>query len=207
MAMGKYICFLDADDWIEPPYLEKTLAILETDESIGACYSWVHCFGDRNDVVMTEDLDPFSLRLGTTAPSQSVIRKQAWRTVSEANGSGFLTKYNGYFEDWVFWIDMVQCGYRGIVIKEALINYRVHKDSLSATYKPGFDNMLKVLHEDRKRFFQDRRYMRELHRRLNRSIRVENSLVNLSAREIPANSQGLDYSSESVAQHEESAAS
>jgi len=183
LAAGKYLCYLDADDFIEPTYLEKTLAILENDESLGSCYSWVRCFGDCDSIWETRDLEPFWLKKGTTASSHSVIRKAAWERVKELNGSGFLSKYNGYFEDWVFWIDMVQCGYRGQVLKEPLIRYRVHKNSLGAMHKPGFDEMVKVLHEDRKRFFHDRRYVRELEKKLNRRIYIENNCINLSCTE------------------------
>lgn len=184
MAAGKYICYVDADDLIEPTYLEMTLYLLESDEGLGSCYSWVQCFGDADSVWKTQDLDPFFLRQYTTAPSHSVIRKEAWERVKEQNGSGFLTKYNGYFEDWVFWIDMVQCGYRGKVIPEPLIRYRVHKDSLGATHKPEFDSMLKVLHRDKNEFFNDQSYRRKLQKKLNRRIYVTNNSINLSTREI-----------------------
>jgi glycosyltransferase involved in cell wall biosynthesis len=179
MAAGKYICYLDADDFIKPTYLEKTLSVIESDESLGSCYSWVQCFGDVDSVWETEDLDPFFLRQYTTASSHSVIRKEAWERVKEQNGSGFLSKYDGYFEDWVFWIDMVQCGYRGQVIKEPLIRYRVHKGSLGATHKAGFDDMLKILHKDRKDFFYDRSYARELMKKLSKRIYITNNRVNL----------------------------
>ena len=115
MAAGKYVCFLDADDLMAPTYLEKTLHLLESDESLGSCYSWVQCFGDSSSVWKTEDLDPYFLKKRNTASSHSVIRKEAWEKVRDANGAGFLSKYNGYFEDWVFWIDMLECGYRGVV--------------------------------------------------------------------------------------------
>ncbi len=179
MATGKYICYLDADDLIEPTYLEKTLSLLESDESLGSCYSWVQCFGDADSVWETEDFDPFFLKQYTASSSHSVIRKTAWEKVRELNGSGFLTKYDGYLEDWVFWIDMVQYGYRGQVIPEPLIRYRVHKNSLGATHKSGFDNMLKTLHEDRKQFFYDRSYTRDLAKKLNRRIYVTNNRANL----------------------------
>ena len=179
-AAGKYICFLDADDLIEPTYLEKTLSFLESDESLGSCYSWVRCFGDRDSIWRTSDLDPFFLRRGTTASSHSVIRKEAWEKVKAANGAGFLSKYNGYFEDWVFWIDMVQCGYRGHAIEEPLIRYRIHRSSLGATHKPGFDTMLRLLHEDRGSFFRDRSYRRRLEKTLRRRIYIENAWINLA---------------------------
>jgi glycosyltransferase involved in cell wall biosynthesis len=181
IARGKYICFLDADDLIESTYLDKTLHILESDESVGSCYSWVRCFGESDSIWKTEDLDPFFLKKRNTSSSHGVIRREAWERVKERNGSGFVSEYNGYFEDWVFWIEMVQCGYRGVVIREPLIRYRVHNKSLGATHKPGFDRMLQALHEDKKEFFQDRSISKELEEYLNRRIVIENSLINLSS--------------------------
>jgi glycosyltransferase involved in cell wall biosynthesis len=181
IAAGKYICFLDADDLIEPTYLEKTLHILESDESVGSCYSWVRCFGDYEAIWKTEDLDPFFLKKRNTSSSHSVIRKEAWERVKESNGSGFLSEYNGYFEDWVFWIEMVQCGYRGVAIREPLIRYRVHDKSLGATHKPGFDKMLEVLHENKRDFFRNRTVSKQLEKYLSRRILMENSLINLSS--------------------------
>jgi glycosyltransferase involved in cell wall biosynthesis len=183
LARGKYLCFLDADDLLEPTYLEKTLTLLERDESLGCCYTWVQCFGQMNSVWETRDLDLFFLRQHTTAPSHSVIRKEAWERVKELNGAGFMSKYDGYFEDWVFWIDMVQCGYRGQVIEEPLIRYRVHEASLGARHRQGLHDMLKILREDRRDFFQDRKYRRRLERNLNKRIYIENSRVNLWSRE------------------------
>jgi O-antigen biosynthesis protein len=179
MALGKYICFLDADDQIEPTYLEKTLRLLESDESLGSCYSWVQCFGDSTAIWKTEDLDPFFLKKRNTASSHCVIRKESWEKVKATNGAGFLSKYNGYFEDWVFWIDMLQAGYRGVVIKEPLIRYRIHKNSLGATHKPNFAEMLRTLQEDRKEFFFDPSTARRLDGYLNERIFMENSLINL----------------------------
>ena len=179
VADGKYICYLDADDALESTYLEKTVSTLEMDESLGSCYSWARCFGELDSVWETQDLDPFYLRQYSTAPSHSVIRKEAWEKVKRMNGSGFLTKYNGYFEDWVFWIDMVQCGFRGKVIPEPLIRYRVHKGSLGARHRAGFSDMLKVLHNDRREFFHSRAYRRRISRMINKRIYIENPRINL----------------------------
>lgn len=178
LAVGKYLCYLDADDFFEPTYLEKTLSVLECDENLGSCYSWVQCFGDSDNIWKTENLDPFFLKQYTQASSHSVIRKEAWEKVKEQNGSGFLSKYDGYFEDWVFWIDMVQCGYRGQVIKEPLIRYRIHKASLGATHKKGYANMLEVLREDRKKFFCDHSYTSQLSKMLNRRVYITNNRIN-----------------------------
>ena len=81
LATGKYICYLDADDSIEPTYLEKALSVLESDESLGSCFSWVQCFAERQSIWETADLDPFYLRQFTTAPSHSVIRRADRKSV------------------------------------------------------------------------------------------------------------------------------
>lgn len=180
VARGKYICYLDADDTLEPEYLERMLVELEQDETLGSCFSWVRCFGDDDSIWKTRSLDPYYLHECTTAPSHSVIRRTAWERVKALNGSGFLTKYNGYFEDWVFWIDMVECGYRGQVVPEALIRYRIHPNSLGATHRAGFARMLDTLHADRRDFFGKAAYRRQLGRRLNRRIQVENPEITLA---------------------------
>jgi hypothetical protein len=109
--------------------------------------------------------------------------------VRQNNGAGYLKKYDGYFEDWVFWIDLVRSGYRGQVIEEPLIRYRFHNQSLSTNFnsrtsfrrKPGYDQMLEVLKEDRRPFFYDRTYLRELDRTLNRRTYIKNARVNLAS--------------------------
>jgi hypothetical protein len=89
------------------------------------------------------------------------------------NGAGFLGKYNGYFEDWVFCIDMVICGHRGKAIREPLIMYRVHKESSGSRHKSGFQNMLEILRLDRKDFFSNPTYRKQLQSRMKKIIVVD----------------------------------
>jgi glycosyltransferase involved in cell wall biosynthesis len=178
IAKGKYICYLDADDYLDPSYLERTVSVMESDESIGCCYSWVKCFGEYESIWETMDLDPFYLRQANTTPSHSVIRKTAWDAIRKFNGCGFISKYNGYFEDWVFWIDMLQVGYRGVVVKEPLIHYRVHSNSLGARYRANFNEMLFVLHSDREQFFNSSSYRRKIQKTLNKRALIKNRYEN-----------------------------
>jgi glycosyltransferase involved in cell wall biosynthesis len=184
MARGKYVCFLDADDSLEPSYLERTVAVLEAEPSLGTCYSWVRCFGEVDSIWRTRDLDPHLLYRATTAPSHSVIRRSAWEHVRAVNGEGFLTKYNGYFEDWLFWIDMISCGYGGRALAEPLINYRVHGSSLSARHRPKADAMKHLLIEDRSQFFMSRKHRSMIAARLRQRIFARNPGINLTRTEL-----------------------
>jgi glycosyltransferase involved in cell wall biosynthesis len=69
-AKGKYICCLDADDTLEPTYLEKAVALLEANPGIAFAYSWVRLFGDEEKIWYTEPYDlekllRYNLRLGS----------------------------------------------------------------------------------------------------------------------------------------------
>src|SRR5689334_7345810 len=46
-ATGAYICALDADDVLEPRYLERAVAHLEADPTLGFVSSWLETFGDE----------------------------------------------------------------------------------------------------------------------------------------------------------------
>lgn len=168
-ARAKYVCFLDADDLLEPTYLEKTVTYLERNVNKGTAYSWLQCFGEDQTLWKTQDLDPVSLWQSNTAPSHSLIRKEAWNKVVQAKGVGFLTKYNGYFEDWVFWIDMISTGYGGFAIKEPLIKYRIHRNSLSAKHKDGFSSKIQELRDDRPEVMGTKsassKFIKNLHKR------------------------------------------
>jgi len=179
LSKGKYICFLDADDMMMPTYIEKALIILEADGNLGCAYSWLQCFGDNESIWRTQDFDSFVIRNSNIASSHSVIRKSAWDKVFELNNCGFLTKYNGYFEDWVFWIDMIRTGLGGRVIKECLIRYRIHKNSLSATHKPGFSKKLSELKTDRRDFFENNKLADELQEKIYNQIKILNPFENI----------------------------
>jgi glycosyltransferase involved in cell wall biosynthesis/GT2 family glycosyltransferase len=154
IARGSYVCCLDPDDFLEPEYLKKTVSILEKNKRLGSAYSWVQCFGEKNDVWKTSDLNAKKLADGNTAPSHSVVRKKAWHKVFEQNNVGFRTEYNGSFEDWVFWIEMVEAGYGGKAIPEPLIRYRVHNESYSNKNKKYYDIKLAELHQNKMAFFK-----------------------------------------------------
>jgi glycosyl transferase family 2 len=129
-ARGHAFLPLDADDWLEPTYIEKTLPLLE-----------------RADVVLT-GLQEHGQRTGTYKPGCEIgLRNVTVETQRLSNrlfyASLFRTDllkscggYNGRmvhgYEDWDLWIDLYQRGARIAAVDEPLFNYRTRPDSMLA---------------------------------------------------------------------------
>ena len=180
LARGKYVCFLDPDDVLEPTYLEKAAVLLERIPSLGSAYSWLRCFGESEEVWETEELRPDTMRERNLSPSHSVLRKAAWEEVRRRNGEGYQPRWDGVFEDWVFWIDMMTAGYGGRVIPEPLIRYRVHAASLSARNRERFGSKLAALKEERPAFFSKESGRAAAARAPFEEVEATSPLVNLS---------------------------
>lgn len=124
-AQGKYIFPLDADDTIEPTFLEKCLLFLENSPEHFFVYTWTHSTGDKDFIWETQDSDPeYSLienRMGYV-----LFRRSAFMQVG-----GYNPVMTGGYEDWEFCVNLAAHGYIGRVIKEPLYNYYV---------KPGARN-------------------------------------------------------------------
>src|SRR5262245_58945357 len=57
-ARGAYLLPLDADDWLEPTFLEKTVPLLDADPTVGVVHTWVGLTGLHHGVWRT---GPFAL--------------------------------------------------------------------------------------------------------------------------------------------------
>jgi glycosyltransferase involved in cell wall biosynthesis len=120
-AAGKYICCLDADDAMEPTYLEKAVALLEANGGVSFAYPWVRLFGDEERVWRTEPFDLRRLLRYNHVAASSVFSKDDWQAAG-----GFTAELRVGFEDWEFWIKLGALGKRGQLIPEVLLRQRRH---------------------------------------------------------------------------------
>jgi glycosyltransferase involved in cell wall biosynthesis len=127
-ARGSYILPLDADDKIGETYLDKALKILETSENIGIVYSRAEFFGEASG---EWDLPPYhfpEILLGNVIFCSALFRKRDWAAVNGYNPNMIYG-----WEDYDFWLSLIQLGREVVRIPETLFFYRKRSDSMIRT--------------------------------------------------------------------------
>ena len=130
-AAGEYVCALDADDRLEPTFLEKTVAALERDPSLTFVSCWLRTFGDEDWVWRQERCDLAAVLAEDTVLTAAPVRRQA---VLAAGGWDPGMPAPGY-EDWDLWITLLERGARGEIVPEVLFAYRRRPGSMSEQYQ------------------------------------------------------------------------
>jgi glycosyltransferase involved in cell wall biosynthesis len=129
-AVGKYVYFLDADDFISPQCLEKLHGLLEEhDGSVGAT-SKIQLFGGPNHgAVWGEPSNRYVIRIRNQWGAGMMLRKEA---VKNSDLSYDESMRSGY-EDWELNIRLAETGKKILFCPEALYHYRIRRKSLLGT--------------------------------------------------------------------------
>jgi glycosyltransferase involved in cell wall biosynthesis len=134
-ARGRYLCALDADDRLEPAFLEKMVRVLDADPSLTFSSCWLRTFGDETWDWTPERCDLPTLLWENTVLTASLVRRDA---VVAIGGYDTAMPEQGD-EDWDLWLTLVERGHRGAILPEILFNYRRRAGSMSTIcwYGPG----------------------------------------------------------------------
>jgi glycosyltransferase involved in cell wall biosynthesis len=127
-ARGEYLCPLDADDRLHPEYLEKTVAALEQDGSLGFVSTRLQTFGTETRV-WPEDTrcDLVTLLCGDPVHCAALVRRSA---VLAVGGYDDNMPHQGN-RDWDLSISLVEAGHHGIILDDVLFFYRRRPGSMS----------------------------------------------------------------------------
>lgn len=167
VSSGEYMCCLDDDDSIELTYIEKCIEIFKTNTRIGFVYSDVRLFGDIDKVWRTGEYDAYRLLFRNNIPVSAVFRKICWEAVG-----GYNPVMDIGYEDWDFWIGIVEKGWMGKWIPETLFKHRKHGKTMTSRALDAYGMLYKKIRSNHVKFFS-----RE-------SVRVLRTQSVLSAREI-----------------------
>ena len=126
IAQTDYILNLDADDYYEPTFLEKAVAVFNQDQEVVAVSSYHRIFRQTKTV---EIIKPVGGKLKdfiviNNCSANTFFRKSSWQEVG-----GFDEKMHAGYEDWEFWIAILKLGGTIDIIQEVLSHYRIKKVS------------------------------------------------------------------------------
>lgn len=126
-SKGDYIVCLDADDKLFKTYIEELIAIFKKDskKKLGFVTTWLQEFGLSQNIWKPSDYNPGKLLVENIAHAGSMFRKEAW-----TKAGGYKKQMVGGYEDWEFWVSLMEAGYKWAVLPKVLFNYRIRKNSM-----------------------------------------------------------------------------
>ncbi len=133
-ARGTYVVPLDADDELEPRFLERMVAALEDAPNAALAACRARLFEDINAIWIPRPFNPYQLALSNSIIGCVLLRREAWRT----SGGYDATMRNGN-EDWELWIRLVRAGWDVVEVPEVLFRYRKHGISMSVETEARFE--------------------------------------------------------------------
>jgi len=149
-SRAEFICCLDADDSLRPPYLQKAVAALEANGRAG----FVTCFYELFDGSEGRHCCPRPrlprMLVRNEAVVASVFRREAW-----AAAGGYCESLPA-MQDWDLWISILEKGWEGELLPEVLFDYRIRAGSMySETRKPAnYARIVAMIHARHARLYE-----------------------------------------------------
>jgi glycosyltransferase involved in cell wall biosynthesis len=124
VAKGEFLLFLDADDFISPNYLEKTIPLMT--DGVGVVSTDMDMFGEVNRLQPIGHPTLDIQKWANTMPYCSLIRRTTFDQVGGYSPSQDVWAYG----DWNMWIGILKRGWRVAPLAEPLFHYRVRPTSM-----------------------------------------------------------------------------
>ena len=167
-AIGEYILPLDADDRIGYRYLEKGVAVLDSHSDVGFVYCLGELFGSARGKFYLNNATLREMLLDSRIFCSALFRKSDW-----AATGGYNPNMTYGWEDWDFWLSLLELGKKPYLIDEVMFYYRVKPKSMirSMTFeqKVAMHRQLYANHRELFKVIQDIDFDR--HHRQRNSIR------------------------------------
>lgn len=124
-ASGVYILPLDADDRIGREYLEKASAVLDQHPEFGFVYCLAELFGASRGKFYLNNASLEKMLLDSRIFCSAMFRKSDWVVAGGYNPNMIYG-----WEDWDFWLSLLELGKKPHLIEEVMFYYRVKPRSM-----------------------------------------------------------------------------
>lgn len=122
LAKGAYMIQLDADDWLDSTYVEKTLSMAEV-SGAHIVYTQAKIFGRANFVTDYPDYKIEYLKHDGFMNASALVHK----SIFDGRSYDMYLNDKGN-EDWDLFLDACLDGHAAILLDEPLLNYRKHEN-------------------------------------------------------------------------------
>ena len=133
-ARGTYVVPLDADDELEPQFLEKMVAALEPEPEAAFAACRARLFEDIDAVWVPRPYNPYQLLLSNSIIGCVLLRRDAYLAVG-----GYDETMRHGNEDWDLWIRLIKAGWDVVEVPDVLFRYRKHGISMSVETEARFE--------------------------------------------------------------------
>ena len=142
-SKGEYIITLDSDDFFEPTFTQKAVSILTENNNIKlvTCYSNLIFENGTISVYKPSGGELKNILFRNIAMGSVMFRKDDWQSVS-----GYDEEMRNGFEDWEFYIRLLNNSGKAHVVKEALFNYRKRLISTTSQANKKKHEILKYIY-------------------------------------------------------------
>ncbi|HEX4837187.1 MAG TPA: glycosyltransferase family A protein, partial [Solirubrobacteraceae bacterium] len=131
-ARGRFIVPLDADNMLEPTFVERALEVIERDPRTAFVTSWSRYIDELGESLPAPNLgyqpignaSPEVLLNNVAGDAVALLRRRLFDA-----GFAYSEDLTSY-EDWQLYQQFHRAGLYGIVIPERLVRYRVRADSM-----------------------------------------------------------------------------
>lgn len=162
VAEGEYIAFVDADDWVEPDYIEKLLSAIEMNAEMAICNICYDYGKDSNSDLIGSNLKKVEYNKSEVYKELLYSKEIGGFLCNKLFKKKFITKRLDeslhYSEDYVFVAEYCRQITKAIYLDSKLYHYR--QDGNSATKELSYNSRIYTLMESYKNI--ERIYLEEL---------------------------------------------
>lgn len=154
-AHGKYLAFLDGDDYWLPDFLKEQVALIATDGGFDLVYAdAVNLEGAKQNPITNMDVNPSS----GVVTAESLITGKCNVITSSVVARRDLVVQVGFFDesfpnsqDFDLWLRLAKQGARITYQKKVLVHRRIYEGSLASNPIKSFEGEIAVLEKTRRR--------------------------------------------------------
>lgn len=127
LAKGSYCVQLDADNRLHPDFVSRTLEAIQgaQDPKVAFVYTQQRFFGERNALTSRPAYDVNRLKLRNFIDACALVRSDIGRQFP-FDPAPLVCKV----PDYDFFLTLAEHGFTGVLLDEALVDYRVHSTSM-----------------------------------------------------------------------------